>query len=557
VVTGRPPMRIGDLLLERGLITPQQIEVALAEQKRAYRPLGAILLSLGFVDSASVARLLSEQLGLPLLDATSARPDPLLLSMISASFVREHGALPIAMQGDELLVAMVDPFDPLRVAELREHFKLPLALAVIPEDELSKLVREFLPDKSNRVSELLGALEAGAERDGAPIEELAQALLVDGILRGATDVHIEPEENVARVRYRVDGILGSGENLPRSLVDALISRVKIMARLDISERRRPQDGRIRLKIDRKVFDLRVSTRPVADGENVVLRVLDRSSGAHKLPELGFGSETVAMMERVAKRPHGLFLVTGPTGSGKTTTLYSLLSLVDAMRLNVATIEDPIEYRMPLVRQSQVDPAVGFGFQEGLRALLRQDPDVILVGEIRDGDTAQMAVRASMTGHLVLSTLHTNSAIGAVPRLADLGVDTFLVEDSLIGVLAQRLVRRLCPACSAPMVPDGAMQAWLGSDLGAPRVPVGCARCAQTGYQGRLAVSELFLPDERMEEALRRGTELPTLRRLALEGGFVPLEEDGKRLVRAGMTSMDEVERTCRNHRFATRERKVA
>ncbi len=550
-------MRLGDLLLQQGLITPQQLEVALAEQKRAYRPLGAILLSLGFVDSSSVARLLSEQLGLPLLDASSAHPDPLLLSTISATFVREHGAMPIAMQGDELLVAMVDPFDPVRVAELRERFKLPLALAVIPEEELAELARRFLPETSNRVSELLGALEAGAERDGAPIEELAQALLVDGVLRGATDVHIEPEENVARVRYRIDGILTAGENLPRSLIEALISRVKIMARLDIAERRRPQDGRMRLKVDRKVYDLRVSTRPVADGENLVLRVLDRSSGAHRLPELGFSSESVALLERVAARPHGLFLVTGPTGSGKTTTLYSLLSLVDAMRLNVATIEDPIEYRMPLVRQSQVDTAVGFGFQEGLRALLRQDPDVILVGEVRDVETARMAVRASMTGHLVLSTLHTNSAIGAVPRLVDLGVDAFLVEDALIGVLAQRLVRRLCSACSTPAVLDGRAAAWLGPDGGTPREPAGCARCHHTGYHGRVAVSELFLPDERMEDALRRGTDLPTLRRLALEGGFVPLEEDGKRLVRAGLTSMSEVERTCRTHRFEAGERRAA
>jgi type II secretory ATPase GspE/PulE/Tfp pilus assembly ATPase PilB-like protein len=389
-----------------------------------------------------------------------------------------------------------------------------------------------------------------------PAEDLVQALMEDGIRRGATDVHIEPEETVARVRYRIDGVLQSGESLPRAVTDAVVSRVKILARLDISERRRPQDGRARLEIDRRRYELRVSTRPVAEGENVVLRVLDSSGGARTLQELGFSVAAIARLERVARRRHGLFLVTGPTGSGKSTTLYSLLGCVDSMHLNVSTIEDPIEYRMPLVRQSQVDKAVGFGFQEGLRSLLRQDPDVILVGEVRDMETASMAVRASMTGHLVLSTLHTNDAIGAIPRLADLGVEPYLIEDSLIGVLAQRLVRRLCSNCSVPGVATSDDLAWLGGAC-AVRVPAGCPRCEGTGYAGRVALSELFLPDDSMAQALREGRDLPSLRALALESGFEPMVYDARRLVREGVTTVDEVRRTCMSHRFDRGERQVA
>lgn len=543
-------MRLGDLLLERGLLTQRQLEVALAEQRRAYRPLGAILTSLGFLQPRRLAELLSEQMEIPLLNAADVIPDPLLLAAVDQAFVREAGAMPVGMRGEMLEVAMVDPLDMEKVAHVRERFPMPLAFAAITEDDLLSLARQYLPSVNSRVAELLGAFERGAaEVRETPIEELTAALLEDGIRRGATDVHVEPEENVARVRYRVDGLLTAGESLPRAVTDAVISRLKILSRLDISERRRPQDGRMRLEVDRQRYELRVSTRPVADGENVVLRVLDRTSGGKRLVDLGFSPERAAILEQVAQRPHGLFLVTGPTGSGKSTTLYALLGAVDAMRLNVATIEDPIEYRMPLVRQSQVDAAVGFGFQEGLRSLLRQDPDVILVGEIRDTETASMAVRASMTGHLVMTTLHTNSAIGAIPRLSDLGIEPYLVEDALIGVLAQRLVRRLCNHCSVPAEPTLEEARWLGGDTAGLRHARGCTSCGGSGYGGRISMSELFLPDETMEQALREGTDLPTLRNLAKAAGFVGMESDGQRLVRLGFTTRDEVVRVCRSHRF--------
>ncbi|HVS19978.1 MAG TPA: ATPase, T2SS/T4P/T4SS family [Planctomycetota bacterium] len=554
----RTKARLGDRLLERGLVGQDQLTVALSEQRRAYRPLGEILVSLGFVRPEDIAALLAEDLGLEVLRAGDIEPDPLLLAAVDRDFVRSSGSLPVRLVDGVLTVAMTDPGDPARMALVRARFPYPLRLAVTTESDLIELLRQHFSESRSRVAEIFSDLgeDAGRFGDDFPVEEITRALLVDGVQRGATDVHIEPEEKVTRVRYRVDGILHQGENLPRSASDAIVSRIKVLARLDISERRRPQDGRLRLDVDERDVDMRVSVMPCAEGENVVLRVLDRSAGGLQLPQLGFSEREVGLLRRVGERPHGLFLVTGPTGSGKTTTLYGVLAGIDAMRRNVVTVEDPIEYRLPLVRQSQIDPSIGFGFQEGLRALLRQDPDVILVGEIRDAETANMAIKASMTGHLVFSTLHTNSALGAIPRLSDLGVDPFLVEDSLIGVLAQRLVRRLCRHCSLPGEPDAHEHSFLQGESGGLMRAAGCERCRETGFSGRVAISELFLPDDSMADGLRRGVDLSELRRLAEAGGFEDLTVSGRRKVLAGLTSVAEVERVSHSHRFTVEEREV-
>ncbi|HRV82759.1 MAG TPA: GspE/PulE family protein, partial [Planctomycetota bacterium] len=352
--------------------------------------------------------------------------------------------------------------------------------------------------------------------------------------------HIEPEEGVTRVRYRIDGVLVAGEGLPRTATEAIISRVKILSSLDIAERRRPQDGRMRAKVDGRAVDLRISLMPVSFGENLVMRILDRSSGTVPLGQLGFGGWARERLQEISELPHGLFLVTGPTGSGKTTTLYSLLSQVDAIQRNVATVEDPVEYQIPLVRQSQVESSIGFGFLEGLRALLRQDPDVILVGEIRDAETADMAIKASMTGHLVLSTLHTNSAIGAVPRLIDLGIPGYLLEDALAGIVGQRLVRKVCEMCAEPYEPSAAEVIFLEGDIGTPRKGKGCEYCAQSGLSGRTVLQELFLPPQGFGEVLRRGANVREILGLAREAGFRDMAEDGRRKVRRGLTTMGEV-----------------
>lgn len=545
--------RLGDRLIERGLCSARDVEVALSEQRRAWRPLGEILISLGFVKAEEVARLMAEDLGLAFVRAREVEPEAALKSAVDRDFVRRAGAFPLSLTDGVLRVAMVHPDDPEKVSIVRAHFPYPLELAVIPERDLAELVRAHLVDERLEVAQIFREVQRPVDGEW-PVERLVAALLMDGVRRGATDIHIEPEERLTRVRYRVDGLLLQGENLPREANDAVISHIKVLANLDIAERRRPQDGRLRVTIDKRQVGMRLSIMPSSDGENVVLRILDRSAGMLAMNDLGIARQHQTLLRKIAQRDHGLFLVTGPTGSGKTTTLYSLLAEIDASVRNVATIEDPIEYRLPLLRQSQVDHGIGFGFKEGLRALLRQDPDVILVGEIRDQETADMAIKASMTGHLVFSTLHTNSALGAIPRLTDLGIDPYLVEDSLIGVLAQRLVRRVCSACAEPVAATDRDRKFLGDDVGRPQRGKGCMRCRESGYSGRLAICELLLPDEAMAEVLRSGSKLHELHRLAMAAGYQTINDDGRAKIRSGETTLDEVERVNRSHRLSAEER---
>lgn len=546
--------RLGDRLLEKGLVTKEQLDVALKEQQRAHRPLGEILISLAFVQQESITRLVAEDLGCAYLSASEVEPDPLLVSALDPAFVRETLSFPVKLVNGQLLVLMADPDDPRKVSVVRSRFPYPLEIALTTESDILWLLGHHVRGQTARTAQVFADIAQEGAGGDLPVEKITQAVLLDGIYRGATDIHIEPDERVTRVRYRIDGILQPGENLPAEATSAVVSRVKILSGLDISERRRPQDGRIRFAFDDRFVDLRVSIMPTTDGENVVIRILDKTASGGKLGALGINPDQVRALQRIAGRSHGLFLVTGPTGSGKTTTLYSLLGEVDAMGRNVATVEDPVEFRLPLLRQSQIDPAIGFGFQEGLRALLRQDPDVILVGEIRDAETAQMAIKASMTGHLVFSTLHTNSALGAIPRLVDIGVDAYLIEDSLIGVLAQRLVRRVCKSCLRPAEISDADRRWLEGDIGTPMTGAGCDRCKHTGYSGRTVIAELFLPDEASAEAIKAGADGALLRRVAQASGMKTMVEDGRTKVRAGITTRSEVERVNRSHRLDDEER---
>jgi len=554
----RPIQRLGEALIERGYLTERQLKVALDEQHQVRRPLGEILVALGFVRAEIVAQHLADELGLPLVRGRDLRPDPLLVSGLDPAFVRELRALPIAFVGSRLRVAMVDPTDPHKVARIRAHFGCDLELVMLLESELLPLMRKHFPEAGGGMRDLIARAEQRpGEGEEFPVERFTETLIVDGIRRGATDIHLHPEEGVTRIRYRIDGVLRQIDILPRNATAGVVSRIKILAELDISERRRPQDGHIRFPVDGRRVDLRASIVPTSLGESVVLRVLDRAAGNIPLQELGIPERQCQLLRRVAERPHGLFLVTGPTGSGKTTTLYSLLSEVDALRRNVVTVEDPVEYGLPFIRQSQVEPAVGFDFAAGLRGLLRQDPDVILVGEIRDSETAGMAIKASMTGHLVLSTLHTNTAIGAIPRLVDIGVQPFLIEDALIGVLAQRLVRRVCAGCVQTVEASEAERAFLGDGAREVQRGRGCTQCEGTGFSGRLAISELFLPDERVAAALRVGATFADLVGLARAGGFEDMLEDGRAKVREGRTTCDEVLRVHRSHRLSEEERRGA
>ncbi len=544
--------RIGERLLAQNALAPEELELALAEQRRAHRPLGEILVALGFVDEEAVARLRAEDLGLAFVGARDLAPDPALCVGLDPEFVAEAGCLPLARTEHGTRVALTAPDDPERLALVRARIPGELEFVLTTRAALEAAARDVLARESRSVALVLD--EEGAD---APVERLVQALIEDAVRTGATDLHLEPEGHLGRVRLRVDGLLQAGESLPRELVLPVLTRFKILAGLDIAERRRPQDGRIRTVVDGREIDLRLSLLPSADGENAVVRVLDRHSAALSLRDLGLSPRQEELLHRVARRPHGLFLVTGPTGAGKTTTLYALLSELDALTRNVVTIEDPIEYRLPLVRQTQVDPAVGLDFTSGLRSVLRQDPDVILVGEIRDRETAEMAVRAALTGHLVFSTLHANSALGAVPRLADLGVDAALLDDALVGVLGQRLVRRLCRACARDLAPyelDARDRAWLGEGATRVRAAQGCVRCRRTGYSGRTAIAELFLPDETCAAAMRSRAPAAELARAAANAGFVPIADEARRLVREGLTTRAEIERVCRSHRLEEGER---
>jgi type IV pilus assembly protein PilB len=550
----RPRLRLGEALIAAGVIDAEQLALALADQRQTQAPLGHVLVRLGFARPEDVARQMAEQLGLEYARAADLKADPLLVSALDVDFVREVAALPLRLAGGVLEVAMVDPTDVQRVAALRRRFLTGLRIQVVTNDDLNRLVRRYFATDQHRASSLIEGREAGAGEGQLPIESMVAALLREGIRSGATDVHIQPDQGVTRVRFRGDGVLSQGDLLPGAAAPALVSRIKVLAGLDIAERRRPQDGHLSFEVDGRSVDLRVSVMPTQNGETAVLRVLDRAAGNLSLAELGFDAQSRHLLDLICARPHGLFLVTGPTGSGKTTTLYSMLARVDSQRRNVATVEDPVEFDLPFVRQSKVEADIGFDFQSGLRALLRQDPDVILVGEIRDCETATMALRAAMTGHLVFSTLHTNSALGVLPRLVDLGAAAYLLEDALIGVLAQRLVRRICNLCAEEVEPSDAERAWLGGPVGALRRGRGCGQCGGTGFSGRVAIAELFLPDDAMAPLLRDGTQLEALRAAAEERGFRDLQSDGRAKVRAGLTTVDEVLRVCRSHRLSEAER---
>jgi type IV pilus assembly protein PilB len=555
---GRPRKRLGEALVEKGVMTRAQLDIALEEQQLAHRPLGEILIELGFVRREQIAQHLAEDLGLDFVRARDLEPDPLLVAGLDVGFVREVGAFPIGYENGRMQVAMVDPTDGLKLQAIRSRYACELELSMLTEADLQLLVQRHLPEQRVDISGMLTPGAQGFEDESElPIERITETLFVDAIRQGATDIHLHPEEAITRVRFRLDGVLTQVEMLPRAASNGVVSRIKILSDLDISERRRPQDGRMRMRVDGRKVDLRVSVMPTVWGESVVARVLDRASGNVPLTELGISRASCRLLEHVAQHPHGLFLVTGPTGSGKTTTLYSLLAEVDALERNVATIEDPVEYNMPFVRQSQVEPAIGFDFNAGLRALLRQDPDVVLVGEIRDHETAAMAIKASMTGHLVFSTLHTNDAIGAVPRLLDLGLQPYLVEEALIGVLAQRLVRKICSSCSEEVRSTPQERAWLGKELPYLMAGRGCQRCANTGFAGRTVISELFLPTDLMAATLRSGGDVFALREAAAEAGFEEMSEDGRRKVMAGVTTAGEVLRVNRSHRVSEEERRAA
>ncbi|HEY0008398.1 MAG TPA: GspE/PulE family protein [Tepidisphaeraceae bacterium] len=550
------------LLLERGHIREEQLLQAQNVQKLTpSKTVEQILLTMGAASDQQVVAAQAETMGLTFETLERARVDPKAAALLPVEFVRAHLTLPVRFEGDKVVIALTEPTNVFLVDEVKRKLKRDIRVVVTLPADINRILEQLSGSKSDvRVDEIIQdiadddvQLVAEKEQDNvndlekmgseSPVIRFVNYLIYDAIKQGASDIHVEPKEKELKVRYRIDGILFEAMNPPQTMHSAVVSRLKIMANLDISERRLPQDGRIRAMVHERKVDLRMSTLPTAYGEKVCLRILDNRSISVPLEALGFSEMAYTIWSKQIEMPHGILLVTGPTGSGKTTTLYSSLRCMDGSTLNISTVEDPVEYHLPQANQVQVHDKIGMTFSAALRSLLRQDPDVVMLGEIRDAETARIAVQASLTGHLVLSTLHTNDAPSSVTRLINVGVEPYLISAALNAVLAQRLVRKLCQHCREQVEPTEQMKEFLQMQGMASDTlwrGAGCDRCRKTGYSGRLGIYELMVMDDAMRDIITRNPDVNLLRKLCRERGLVTLREDGFAKAMSGQTSVDEV-----------------
>jgi type IV pilus assembly protein PilB len=550
---------LGQTLLARGVISQDQLNIALTEQRKNKVPLGKTLVAMGFVTEATIRDTLSESLGQIAIDLSNTIIDHSALAMVPKDIAKRYQVLPVDYDRGlrKLMLAVADPsnvvaLDQIR-ALIRDEIRIETVLA--RESDIAIAIEQHYGFELS-IDGILNEIETGEidyqsfttdfDEYSQPVVRLVDALLADAVKRSASDIHFEPEQGFLRIRYRVDGVLRQIRSLHKNYWSAMVVRLKVMSGMNIAETRAPQDGRISLMLSGRQVDFRVAAQPTTHGENVVLRILDRQKGIVPLEDLGLQENELKMLRLMMARPEGIILVTGPTGSGKTTTLYSILNHINTEGVNIMTLEDPVEYPMAMIRQTSVNEVAKLDFASGIRSMMRQDPDVILVGEIRDQDTAEMAFRAAMTGHQVYSTLHTNSAIGAIPRLQDLGVLPDIMAGNIIGVVAQRLVRRLCVACKQPYQPDddvtkrilGVDESWRGEIFH----PVGCEVCENTGYKGRVAIMELFKMDADIDELIARRATGREIKDAARKRGFRTLAEDAIARVLDGQTDLDEISR---------------
>ncbi len=553
---------LGNLLLEKGLLTKQQLEEASEEQVRTGKLLGVVLVDLGFVTEKNVYACLGLQLGMETVDPLAMNIAPEICAKINPSMARIYGIMPIRMEDDSLVVALSNPLNPHLMDDLRFMLDTEVRAVLASEDKIKEAIKRHYGDQMDSVNDLIEEIERdkpGGRGDlvdleslhdmvrEAPVIKLLNLVLSQAIKEKASDIHFEPFEEEFKVRYRVDGVLYEMTPPPKHLSLALTSRIKVLANLDIAERRMPQDGRILMTVEGRTVDLRVSCLPTAFGESVVVRILDQSVVGLDLAQVGMSKTTIAEFEEVLERPNGIIIVTGPTGSGKTTTLYSSLKRLNSVDSKLITTEDPIEYDVEGIIQVAVNEPIGLSFAHCLRSILRQDPDIIMVGEIRDLETAQIAVQSSLTGHLVFSTLHTNDATGALVRLIDMGVEPFLICSTLEAILAQRLVRKICAHCKTAFAPDAAMLATVElkpQDVRGKTLYYGkgCESCNQTGYRGRTGIFEMLVLSESLRSLILTKAPAMMLRRKALELGMRSLREDGLEKIYDGITTLEEVAR---------------
>ncbi|MDP2831849.1 MAG: GspE/PulE family protein [Pseudomonadota bacterium] len=549
------PPKIGEWLTAQGVISHDQLKIALTEHAVSGMPLGRQLISLGFISEAMLRDVLAHNAGEASIELSQAVADPEAIALLPEHLARRHRILPLAVDFDAhiLTVAVPDLFNLVAQDQIRALLEGRYDIRPVLASEaqiLEHLDKFYGFDLS--VDGILAEIETG-EVDWSslqvggeythPVVRLVNALLADAVKRGASDVHFEPEAAFLRVRYRIDGVLEPMRSLHRKYWPAIAVRLKVISGLNIAESRAPQDGRLSLTLYGRGIDFRVSSLPTLHGENIVLRVLDREKSIIALEAMGLPVATLARLQKAIARPEGLLIVTGPTGSGKTTTLYSLLSHLNREEVNIMTLEDPVEYPLPVIRQTSITELSKVDFAGGVRAIMRQDPDIILVGEVRDREAAEMAFRAAMTGHLVLTTLHTNSVLGVFPRLVDMGIRPAILAGNIVAIVAQRLVRRLCPHCKESHAPDGDEREALGASV-PERIyrPIGCTQCGNKGYKGRFPLMESLLMDATLDEAVLREATPRELAALASERGWRSLAEDGLDRVRSGDTSLAEIRR---------------
>ena len=560
VTTQRQPKQLGQILLEQGLISEEHLQRALEEHRNSPKSLGRVLIDLGYIRERDLVRALAEQVGLEFVDLTEYRIDPAATALLPEALCRRYRALPIGEEDGKLLVAMSDPANVYALDDIRTITGRDVRPVVATANDVEQSIQKF-SGMSEQVealaTEAADALdtEAGvtveAAVEDAPIVKLVQAIMTQAAADRASDVHIEPTETDVRVRFRVDGVLHEVMHSPKSLQGGLISRLKVMGDLNIAEKRIPQDGRVSLRVSNRNLDLRLATLPTVHGEKIVIRILDKTNALLQLSELGFLPQAFESYERSFRKPYGAILVTGPTGSGKSTTLYATLNIVNSIDRHIVTVEDPVEYRLPGVNQIQVNPKAGLTFASALRSILRADPDIILIGEIRDRETAMIAVESALTGHLVLSSLHTNDAPSAITRLIEMQVETFLVGSAIDCVVAQRLARKLCEKCKQAYAPEERELIEAGfaesrvPDLGLFFRPSGCQSCSNTGYRGRIGLYEVMPMTEEIERLTVERASSETVKRVAIEQGMYTLRDDGLHKAASGMTSIEEIARVVK------------
>jgi type IV pilus assembly protein PilB len=554
-VAHKPPVRLGEKLVNLGLISNDQLQIVLTEQKTSKKLFGAILVEMGFITESALGEVLAESSGTEKFDPKSTMLDSTVVRRVPKEIATRHKAILVGYEHDIAHLAMADVYNVLAIDQVRRH--LPRNTKIIPtyctESEILELIDQYY-DYEISVDGILREIETGIrdhtnKLDGRqegyinPTVRLVNALLVDAIKQGASDIHLEPEGTFLRLRYRIDGAMVQVRSFHRDYWSAMAVRIKIMSGMNIAETRNPQDGRISYNVLGREVDFRVATQPTVHGENIVMRLLDKAKSLVPLESLGFSDHNIEVLKKMIKRPEGIIIMTGPTGSGKTTTLYSILSYINNIDTNIMTLEDPVEYQLPLIRQSNVREGTGMDFLNGIKSLMRQDPDIIFVGEVRDEDTALMAVRAALTGHQVYTTLHTNDALGAIPRLGDIGVPAHLLSGSLIGCLAQRLARKLCQHCRKPHAATSDECKILGVDhASAPTIyePGGCAKCSNKGFKGRTGIMEIMRVDKGLDDLIATHATRRVMVEYLQATGFVSMQADGIRKVLAGEISLTEL-----------------